>query len=93
MVYDRDTADRSKKKYRELKQPPLAPTPYVFGSLWIVLYTFMGYAAHRAWSAGKGSFDLEKVRLAKISLRLEIVLIQEPGQMKLINFLNKSISF
>jgi benzodiazapine receptor len=35
-----------------MKQPPLRPPPQVFGPVWTVLYGLMGYAAHRAITAG-----------------------------------------
>jgi translocator protein len=59
------TANRTKQRYRELKQPPLNPPAYVFGPVWTVLYAAMGYAAHRAWTTGITSLNPEKVSLAK----------------------------
>jgi len=38
--------------YLLMKQPPLRPPPQVFGPVWTVLYGLMGYAAHRAITAG-----------------------------------------
>lgn len=38
--------------YPAAKQPPFRPPPYVFGPAWTVLYSLMGYAAHRAVTAG-----------------------------------------
>jgi benzodiazapine receptor len=35
-----------------MKQPPLRPPPQIFGPVWTVLYGMMGYAAHRAVTAG-----------------------------------------
>lgn len=35
-----------------MKQPPLRPPPQVFGPVWTLLYGIMGYAAHRAITAG-----------------------------------------
>lgn len=35
-----------------MKQPPLRPPPQVFGPVWTLLYGLMGYAAHRAITAG-----------------------------------------
>ncbi|PSS03610.1 translocator protein [Coniella lustricola] len=35
-----------------IKQPPLRPPPWVFGPAWTLLYGLMGYAAHRAITAG-----------------------------------------
>ncbi|KAI3329025.1 TspO/MBR-related protein [Xylariaceae sp. AK1471] len=38
----------TKETYTAMKQPPLRPPPWVFGPAWTVLYSLMGYAAHRA---------------------------------------------
>jgi translocator protein len=35
-----------------MKQPPLRPPPWVFGPVWTALYGLMGFAAHRAITAG-----------------------------------------
>jgi benzodiazapine receptor len=34
--------------------------------MWTLLYGLMGYAAHRAWTTGMGSFDAKKVLLTKV---------------------------
>jgi benzodiazapine receptor len=60
------TADRTQKTYRELKQPPLSPQPYVFGPVWTILYASMGYAAYRAWNSAGASFDGHQAALAKV---------------------------
>lgn len=63
-----DLADKTKKQYRELKQPPLNPPAYVFAPVWSLLYAGMGYASHRAWTAGmNSSFDPQAVADAKVS--------------------------
>ncbi|KAI0136481.1 TspO/MBR-related protein [Xylariales sp. AK1849] len=43
---------KTQDTYRLMKQPPLRPPPEVFGPVWTVLYGLMGYAAHRAITAG-----------------------------------------
>ncbi|ORY65970.1 TspO/MBR-related protein [Pseudomassariella vexata] len=42
----------TQNSYMLMKQPPLRPPPYVFGPVWTLLYGLMGYAAHRAITAG-----------------------------------------
>lgn len=42
----------TQKTYQSIKQPPFRPPPYVFGPAWTLLYGLMGYAAHRAITAG-----------------------------------------
>lgn len=46
------TASKTQDTYRLMKQPPLRPPPQVFGPVWTLLYGLMGYAAHRAITAG-----------------------------------------
>lgn len=48
-------ADRTKATYARLRQPPFSPPPWLFGPVWTALYATMGYAAHRAWTAGHSS--------------------------------------
>ncbi|KAI1846752.1 hypothetical protein JX265_008944 [Neoarthrinium moseri] len=43
---------QTQNTYRLMKQPPLRPPPQVFGPVWTLLYGLMGYAAHRAVTAG-----------------------------------------
>ncbi|KAI0140811.1 TspO/MBR-related protein [Pestalotiopsis sp. NC0098] len=43
---------KTQDTYRLMKQPPLRPPPQVFGPVWTLLYGLMGYAAHRAITAG-----------------------------------------
>ncbi|KAL3478276.1 TspO/MBR-related protein [Aspergillus californicus] len=38
----------TKPKYRNLKQPPLAPPSWLFPPVWTTLYGLIGYAAHHA---------------------------------------------
>ncbi|EMC93674.1 hypothetical protein BAUCODRAFT_150953 [Baudoinia panamericana UAMH 10762] len=56
---------KTQKTYMEIRQPPLRPPPQVFGPVWTALYGLMGYAAHRAWTTGITSFDINKTNLAK----------------------------
>lgn len=57
---------QTQSAYLALRQPPLRPPPQVFGPVWTVLYGLMGYAAHRVWTIGTGSFDAKKVLLTKV---------------------------
>lgn len=56
----------TQKTYLALRQPPLRPPPWIFGPMWTILYGLMGYAAHRAWSAGASSIDPQKIQLTKV---------------------------
>lgn len=55
----------TRNKYRELKQPPFRPPPWVFGPAWTLLYGLMGYAAYRAWMTGQNSIDPRKAALCR----------------------------
>ena len=59
-------ADRVQRRYRTLKQPPLRPPPWIFGPVWTVLYSLMGYAAYRAWNTGMTSINPRMHDLAKV---------------------------
>lgn len=52
--------------YAALRQPPFRPPPWVFGPAWTALYGLMGYASFRAWTNGINSFDVGKVKMAKV---------------------------
>lgn len=58
----------TQRAYLEMRQPPLRPPPYVFGPVWTLLYGTMGWAAHRAWTAGINSLNPETVALTKVSV-------------------------
>lgn len=45
-------ANEKQSPWPNVKQAPLRPPPYVFGPVWTILYGVMGYAAHRAITAG-----------------------------------------
>ncbi|KAI0465810.1 TspO/MBR-related protein [Xylaria cf. heliscus] len=70
----------TKDTYRAMKQPPLRPSPYVFGPVWTVLYGLMGYAAHRAvtraalpplsYSLSVSAGDLQTLYSAQLGLNL-----------------------
>ncbi|KAF2675454.1 TspO/MBR family protein [Microthyrium microscopicum] len=62
--------DKSKQRYRQLKQPPLNPPAWLFGPVWTCLYAAMGYASWRAWNTGINSFSLETVELTKTGAAL-----------------------
>ncbi|KAL2869493.1 TspO/MBR family protein [Aspergillus lucknowensis] len=40
----------TKHLYKNLTQPPLAPSPWLFPPIWTTLYALMGYAAYHASS-------------------------------------------
>jgi benzodiazapine receptor len=71
-----DTADATKKKYMEIKQPPLNPPAYVFAPVWGLLYAGMGYASYRAWTLGTNSFDVQKVLDAKVCFHVQYSITQ-----------------
>jgi len=58
--------DERLKALKALKQPPLTPPPWAYGPAWAALYVAMGYASHRAWSAGSmAGADMETVKLVE----------------------------
>ncbi|KAK7951978.1 uncharacterized protein PG986_007706 [Apiospora aurea] len=66
---------KTQDTYRLMKQPPLRPPPQVFGPAWTTLYGLMGYAAHRAITAGLNPLtsSVEGVRDAKHAATLYTV--------------------
>ncbi|KAL2855665.1 TspO/MBR family-domain-containing protein [Aspergillus pseudodeflectus] len=54
----------TKPLYTSLKQPPLAPPPWLFAPAWTTLYALMGYAAYHATSATSLVFPLSTLTSA-----------------------------
>ncbi|GAO50773.1 translocator protein [Saitoella complicata NRRL Y-17804] len=52
------TMPHVKDLYPQLRQPPGKPPRWAFGPVWTALYASMGYAAHRAFTAGLSSPNL-----------------------------------
>lgn len=79
---DRNTyssRDGIQKKYKELRQPPFRPPPWVFAPAWTSLYILMGYASHRAWTTGFASLNpriIEDTRRGATLYTIQLVLNQ-----------------
>lgn len=69
----------TQKTYLALRQPPFRPPPWVFGPAWTVLYGLMGFASYRVWTNGINSFDVQKVKLAKVRTSYESNVEEEHG--------------
>lgn len=61
--------------YLGLIKPPFNPPGWVFGPVWVTLYTLMGIAAWRVWRKGaRGEAPAAAVRGALIAFGLQLVL-------------------
>lgn len=61
--------------YMALNKPPFNPPGWVFGPVWITLYTLMGIAAWRVWRAGaRGQAPSSAVRGALIAFGIQLAL-------------------
>ena len=56
--------------YRALARPSWAPPGWVFGPVWITLYTMMGVAAWLVWRSGRGSDRTVALALFAVQLAL-----------------------
>lgn len=54
--------------YSQLVQPEWAPPPWLFGPVWSVLYTLMGFAAWLVWR--RGGFPGNRVALSLFLMQL-----------------------
>lgn len=57
--------------YQSLAKPAFNPPGWVFGPVWTLLYTLMGYAAYRIWDLGTARAD---VRTALALFAVQLVL-------------------
>ncbi|MGL5694873.1 MAG: TspO/MBR family protein, partial [Peptostreptococcaceae bacterium] len=61
----------SAEYYSQLIKPGFAPSGYIFGIVWTVLYTLMGISAYRIM---KNGYDLYKIRDAMYYYWLQLAL-------------------
>ena len=57
-----------RKVYLTLTQPPLAPPPWIFGIVWPMLYTLMGFAAYSVYLAPLGETRSRALTLYAVHL-------------------------